>query len=171
MTSPTLERISNLFTAQDLMTSAGQLKRGDSLEHAMQLFHEYDVVPYPKAGEIKGFFKREDSGMTPIETGLLLSDGTSVFKILMLLNQNRFYFVISANTIVGYIHFSDLNRPITKIPFFVLFQSIERELWERIQNRISEKDFPKLFKESEAKKFISKRMKIKKYNVDIGWLI
>jgi hypothetical protein len=151
------------------MTPVEQLKRADTLDQAEQLFYEYDVVPYPRAGAINGFFKRKDSKIKPIETGLLLSEGTSVFQLLELLNQNKFYFVISGNRIVGYIHYSDFNRSITKIPFFGLLQTVEKKLWGKIQDRISEEDLLKIFADSEFKTFVRKRNRNRRRNVDIGW--
>ncbi len=144
MSSEASKRILDIFSARDLMTPVNQLKRADTIDQAEQLFNEYDVVPYPRSGEINGFFERRNSDITPIETSLLLSEGTSVFQFLELLNQSKFYFVISGNRIIGYIHFSDFNRSITKIPFFAILQTFEKGLWGRIQDRIPESTFLRL---------------------------
>jgi len=169
MSREELKRISGIFSARDLMTPVNQLKRADTVGQAEKLFNEYDVVPYPRMGEINGFFKRRNSDITPIKTGLLLSEGTSVFQLLELLNQNKFYFVISGNRIIGYIHFSDFNRSITKIPFFALLQTVEKVIWGKIQDRISEEALLKMFADREVKSFIRKRDSNRKQNVDIGW--
>lgn len=169
MSSEELKRISGIFSARDLMTPVQQLKRADTVEQAEQLFYEYDVVPYPRAGEINGFFEREEANKASIKPEVLLSAGTSIFEVLQLLNQNKFYFVISGNRIVGYIHFSDFNQSITKTPFFWLLQTVEKGLWGTIQDRISEEDLKRIFTEHDTKGFIKKRDINRKGNVDIGW--
>lgn len=151
------------------MTPVNQLKRADTIDQAEQLFNEYDVVPYPRSGEINGFFQRSDSEIRPVEPELLLSAGTSVFEVLKLLNQSKFYFVIMGNRVVGYVHYSDFNRSITKIPLFAILQTFEKGLWGRIQDRITEKDLQSVFTEDENKRFIKKYRSNKKGNVDIGW--
>jgi hypothetical protein len=169
MENKTVDRLSDIFTVQDVMTKADQLKRADTLENAQYLFDEYDVVPYPREGEIRGFFRRGSSKINQIETSILVSHGTSVFDLPKLLRQNQFYFVISANRIVGYIHYSDLNKSIIKIPIFAVFQTAERGLWEQIMYRISEEDLLKVFEEHEVKRFVRKKEENEKRNVNIGW--
>lgn len=169
MENEPIKRLSEVFTVQDMMTSADELKRADALEDAQYLFNEYDVVPHPRKGEIKGFFRRGSSKINQIETSILVSHGTSILDLPKLLSQAQFYFVISANRIVGYIHYSDLNKPVTKIPFFAVFQTVERGLWEQIMYRISEEDLPRVFKEIEVNRFAKKKEDNRKRNVDIGW--
>src|SRR6266550_2398466 len=112
------------------MTAAAQLKRADLIGHAQKLFHEYDVVPFPRSGEIKGFFSRGSSETSELKPGHLLSDATDVLELPRLLTAQPFYFVISANRITGYVHYSDLNKYVVAIPFFALFRTAERLLWE-----------------------------------------
>ena len=169
MKSKALDRISKLITAEDLMTHAKQLKRADTLINAQYLFNEYDVVPYPKKGRIKGYFHRDNKDINQIETRILVSNGTNVFDLIRLLNKTPFCFVLSKNDIVGYIHFSDLNKSSTKISLFILFEATERKLWEKSKDRIQERDLKKVFKKNEVKVFLKKRNNIIKRNVDIGW--
>jgi len=169
MTLKMLENLSRALTVQDIMTPLAVLERADSYDEAQPLHSQYDVVPYPKAGPISGFFRRGTKELQEITARLLLSNGTSILELPYLLSQNRFYFVISGNTIVGYLHYSDLNSTIAKIPFFTILQTVERVMWEHIQFQIVEEDLHKVFPD-EARRSVKKRTKNRSNNIDIGWV-
>lgn len=169
MATETLKRLSKIFTVGDLMTDVKQLKRADTIENARNLFNEYDVVPYPKTGEIKGYFYHKNKGIKDIVQNTLISDGTSIFDLINLLNLNQFYFILSTNNISGYIHFSDLNKPYTKIPLYVMFEAFERRLWEKLKDRIKEEHLNRIFQENEVNGFLRKKKFNVKRNIDIGW--
>jgi hypothetical protein len=160
---------SSIFTVSDIMTAAAHLKRADLIDHAQKLFHEYDVVPFPRNGEIKGFFSRGSSETSELKPEHLLSDATDVLELPRLLTAQPFYFVISGNRIAGYVHYSDLNKYVVAIPFFALFRTAERLLWEKIQLRVREEDLQQVFSKEESKIFVRKRQKAVAGNVDLGW--
>lgn len=165
----TLHQLSRAFSVQDIMTATNQLKRADTFRNAKNLFFEYDVVPSPRTGTIRGFFKRDIEQLNSIEPSHILSDATPLFELPHLFCESYFYFVISGNRIAGYVHYSDLNKTIAKIPFFALFQSVERRLWENTKHRISEDVLRKLFNSGEVDGFLRRRDKAVKGNVDLGW--
>ena len=84
--------------------------------------------------------------------------------------QRPFFFVVSANSVIGYIHYSDLNKVITKVPFFVVFQAVERRLWDEVEGRISSGGLYEVFGEDVANKFLTKRNEATRGNVDLGWV-
>lgn len=170
MNLESLERLSKTVSVQDVMTSTKDLKRADTLEEARNLFHEFDVVPFPRRGRLEGFFKRDSDDVIPLEVDHLLSSDTDVLQIPKLLGNQPFYFVVSINSVIGYIHYSDLNKVITKVPFFVMFQGAERRLWDRIEHRISESDLYKVFEENAAKGFLARRDEASQGNVDLSWI-
>ncbi len=157
------------FTVTDIMTAAAQLKRADSLVHAQKLFHEYDVVPFPRRGEIEAFFHKDSVEANPLRPANLLSDATDILELLKLLTTQPFYFIISGNQITGYVHYSDLNKYVVAIPLFALFRTAEQLLWQKIQNRVKESDLRNIFAEKEVKVFLRKRQKTVSGNVDLGW--
>jgi hypothetical protein len=157
------------FTVTEIMTAAAQLKRADSLAHAQKLFHEYDVVPSPRRGEIEGFFHKDSGEANPLRPAHLLSDATEILELPKLLTAQPFYFIISGNQITGYVHYSDLNKYVVAIPLFALFRTAERLLWQKIQNRVKETDLGKLFAQKEVKVFLRKRKRAASGNVDLGW--
>jgi hypothetical protein len=164
-----LRRLDHILSVQNIMTPAQVLERADSIEDATQLFNEYDVVPYPKTGRIEGFFKRNSNELIKLQTDHLISNATSLLDMPKLLYQASFYFVISAHTIAGYVHYSDLNKPTMKIPLFLLFHAMENSVWARIKDQITEDIVRKVFQGS-AQDYIKKRDRAKKSNVDIGWM-
>ncbi|CAN5263784.1 hypothetical protein BH10ACI1_BH10ACI1_25880 [soil metagenome] len=165
----TIRQLSRAFSVQDIMTEVSLLKRAQTLSDAKNLFSEYDIVTYPKKGKIEGFFKNDSEDKHNIETGFIVSEGTSLFDLPQLFCENYFYFVISANKIVGYVHYSDLNKPLVKIPFFAMFQAVERKLWDKIQNKISEDAIRTLFP-NDTDNFLKQKKKAEKNNVDVGWV-
>jgi hypothetical protein len=70
----------------------------------------------------------------------LLSDGTGLLDLLDLLASRDFFFALSANRICGFIHFSDLNNVLVKLPLFVLLAAVERRLWRRVREGLAQKE-------------------------------
>jgi hypothetical protein len=163
-----LKQLTNAFSVREIMTNANALRRADTLEDARHLFKAYDVVPYPRQREIEGFFRSDSDDVFPIEIENLISGGTPLLEVPELVSQRRFYFVMSTHTIDGYVHYSDLNKTIAKIPFFAMFQSVERQLWDRFSHRITDDDVRELFR-GEAEGFITKQKQNVARNVDLEW--
>ena len=88
MDNQKLNQLSRAFSVQDILTEASRLKRADDLSNAKVLFHEFDIVPYPRKGPIEGFFKRESENLHNIEHRYILSEGTSLFDLPQLLCEN-----------------------------------------------------------------------------------
>lgn len=164
-------KLDRIFSVQDIMTPAEELKRAGSIEEARQLFskYDYDVVPYPKMGKITGFFQRGLNKPSNLKQDCLISDTTGLLDMPQLLHQSSFYFIIFANKVTGYVHYSDLNKPAMKVPLFVLIQAMEKKLWDKIAPRIDDNIVRDVFK-GDAQRFIEKRSAAKSGNVDIGWI-
>ena len=152
-----IERFSELITAEGIMTEIGKLKRAGDLKNASHLFNQYDVVPYPKKGPITGYYHLKSRDLIEIEIKNLISRGTNIIELIKILKEKQFCFVLSGTEINGYIHFSDLNKSIMKIPLFVLFQTAERRLWNKFKNKISEDDLKKVFNPKEVAQFIKSK--------------
>lgn len=170
MDSQKLSQLSRAFSVRDILTETERLRRADNLKNAELLFHEYDVVPYPRRGLLNGFFQRGSEQLHRIEPRHIVSEGTSLFDLPQLFCESLFYFVISGNRLVGYVHYSDFNKPVVKIPFFAMFQAVERRLWERFKDRISEDAVRRVFEPKEVDAFMRKKRKAERDNVDLGWV-
>ena len=163
-----LLKFDRILSAQDIMTPVQMLERADRLEDAIPLFKEYDVVPYPKTKIIEGFFRRKTDELIDLRMEFIISDGTSLLDMPRLLDKMPFYFIIAGNKVTGYVLYSDLNKPVMKIPLFVLFQILEKNLWDRIKGDITEDLVRKVYREN-AQRYLNKREKARRKNVDIGW--
>jgi hypothetical protein len=51
--------------------------------------------------------------------------------------------VLSSNRICGFVHFSDLNDELVKLPLFVLLAAVERRLWHKIRAGLTEEELRK----------------------------
>lgn len=162
-------RLDFIFSVQDILTPAEVLERATSIEEARPLFGVYDVVPYPKRGKIEGFFKRDSDELSYLKSDCLVSDTTSLLKMPQLLDEPPFRFVISADKIVGYVHYSDLNKPAMKVPLLVLIQAMEKKLWDKIEKKITEPIVREVF-QGNAQRLIKKQKAAIKGNVNIGWI-
>jgi hypothetical protein len=166
-------RLDRIFSVEDIMTPVELLERVGSIEEARPLFSKYDVVPYPKRGKIESFFKKYDEydlgKPSDLKPDYLISDTTSLLNMPQLLNQAPFRFVISADKIAGYVHYSDLNKPAMKVPLFVLIQAMEKKLWNKFEKEITESIVRDVFP-GNALRLIAKQDKAIKDNVDIGWV-
>jgi hypothetical protein len=163
-----LPKFDHIFSARDIMTPVQMLKRTDRLEEAIPLFIEYDVVPYPKMGSIEGFFRRKNDELIDLRLDFIISDATSLLDMPRLFDKMPFYFIIAGNKVTGYVHYSDLNKPVMKIPLFVLFQILEKNLWDKIKDEITEDVVRKVYRDN-AERYLNKREKARRKNVDIGW--
>lgn len=162
-------RLEQIFSVQDIMTPAKMLVRASSIKEASLLFSKFDVVPYPKIGKIEGFFQRDLDKLSELKPDYLISDTTSLLNLPKLLDQVPFRFVISADKITGYAHYSDLNKPAMKVPLFVLIQAMEKKLWDRIENKISKEIVCKVFPD-DALRLINRQKAAIRGNVNIGWI-
>jgi hypothetical protein len=94
-----LNQLSRAFSVRDIMTGTNQLKRADSHKNAKHLFFEFDIVPFPNVGPIKGFFKQDNEQTYEIKPSHILSDATPLFELPQLFCESYFYLVISGNRI------------------------------------------------------------------------
>lgn len=127
----TLAQLAEMFKVRDIMVTQADLKRANNLDEAIRLldeYQDYDHIPLPVTGPIGAYVARDDRKFHPIRNSDLISDGTSLLDLPDLLCDRAFYFVLTANQIQGFVHFSDLNNSLTKLPLFVLFEAIERQL-------------------------------------------
>lgn len=139
----TLDQLSAAFTVRDIMTRYDDLQLVDDEAEAKRFFEEqkdYDYTAAPKTGEITTYYKRGEPEGHPLRQEDLLSDGTGLLELLDLLARRDFFFVLSANKIRGFVHFSDLNDELVKLPLFVLLAALESHLWFRFRQGLTEAD-------------------------------
>src|ERR1700738_2740624 len=126
----TLETLSKMFTARDIMTEIGDLVCAHGEAEARKILNdhsEFDVIPIYKA-TLTSFLERGSKRARPITIKDLVSETISMLDIVDVLADRKFCFVLGNRSICGMIHFSDLNNHVVKIPFFVLFEALEQQL-------------------------------------------
>ena len=168
MKNGVMDLLAKTYLVKDIMTPFHKLERADELERAKVLQEEYDVIPFPEQGLIQGYYERGRNFTQEVDPTNLISDSTGILSLPLLLNQNHFYFIIHRNEIVGYIHYSDMNKLITKIPFFAVYQYIETKIWNKIGEQITEEKLYEIFPDNNVKSKLNKKKKREKENVYLG---
>ena len=56
-------------------------------------------------------------------------------------------FVVERHEVVGLIHFSDLNDPVVKLPYFVLLEGVERQTANSVNMLVQEELLPQLIRD------------------------
>ncbi len=132
------------FTVRDIMVSSKDFVRIDGETEAQHFFDrhgDYDYTASPTTGQITNYYKRPipEGEIEKYEIGQkdLLSDGTSLLHLLDLMKDQEAFFVLSANEICGFVHFSDLNNQVMKLPLFVLFSAVEKHLWNHVSQNLT----------------------------------
>ena len=108
----TLAQLGVAFAVRDIMTRYEDLQLVEDEPEARRFFEEqedYDYTASPKTSRITIYYKRGEPKGHPLRQEDLLSDGTGLLDLLDLLAARDFFFVLSANRICGFVHFSDLN--------------------------------------------------------------
>jgi sulfur transfer complex TusBCD TusB component (DsrH family) len=161
--------VARAITVADVMTPAAELQRAATGTDARSLLSKFDVVPYPALGEIRGYFHKGRRQYRALTQSDLVSDSTSLLSLPLLLARRKFFFVLSQDAITGYVHYSDLNRTVSKLPFYALFEDLEARLWDRINSETKSADVEAVFGPKHAKRLLDEKRKREKADTDIGW--
>jgi len=135
-----LERLAREFVVRDIMVPEADLKWTHDRRQAIQLLDEYpdfDMIPIRTGGVLTTVHERGAAEARPIAVSDLVSDATSIIDVVDILVDRPRVFVLVRDHIGGYVHFSDLNHPTVKLPFFVLLEAVERRFFEALKPRIT----------------------------------
>jgi hypothetical protein len=167
-----LRQLAATFTVRDIMVEADALVRASSIADAKQLLIQhprFDVIPLPATGPLVAYLHRDRQEARAISSADLISDGTSLLDIPYLMNKRTFFFILSSNSISGFVHFSDLNKSLVKLPFFVLFEALESHIWPLVFSRLDEADFHEVLDPQRVNRLMEQKARDQKKNVDVGW--
>lgn len=167
-----LHRLAATFTVRDIMVGTEKLVRASSktdAEHLLKENPEFDIIPLSTAGPITAYYRRDEQEVRKVVAVDLISDGTNLLDVPHLMSKRDFFFILASNTIAGFVHFSDLNKSLMKLPFFILFEAVERHLWPQVSSRLSEVDLVKVLDGSRVEKLKERKAKAQKKDVDVGW--
>jgi hypothetical protein len=137
----TLDRLAQAFTVRDIMVPRIRLICAPDEPSARTRLVEntdHDVIAIEQDGNVVSYLERGGGRQRPIRVEDMVSDSTSILDLVEVLQHRVFCYVVGAQRIVGYVHFSDLNNHLAKLPYFVLFEAIESRVANLIGDLITE---------------------------------
>ena len=143
----TLQRPITSFVASDIMISKDQIVSAGNEDKALQLFNQnpqYDVIPLHREGHLVGFLERGNVKSKRIQIEDVVSAGTPILDIVGTFCDRQHLFVLGQCEIIGLIHFSDLNDPVVKLPYFLLLEGLERKITDSIRQSVNEQALPRI---------------------------
>lgn len=169
-----LTQLASTFTVREIMTETDKLLRAQSVTEAKEQLSqhpEYDMIPVPATGPVAAYLRRDDHTLKPISSQDLVSDGTSLLSVPFLMSKKDFFFVLSSNTIAGFVHFSDLNRSLMKLPYYVLLEAVEKHLWPLVSAKLGNSELPSgVIDPKRWGDLKERKARAEKDDVDIGWI-
>lgn len=136
-------RSAPILTVADIMIPQPQFIRAQDSHDAADAFRDHpdvDLLPLPLHGAPTHVIYRRDMSKHRIAVSMLLSESTGILDLPRLFNErHEAFFVLGEREISGLVHFSDLNNPLCKIPFFGLTQLVERKYIGMVREHFSER--------------------------------
>ena len=170
--SEILRQLGKSFTVRDIMIPYEHFVLIEGEWEAHRFFDEYDDFDYTASlqrGKITTYYRRDMPGSFELGQEHLLSDGTSLLELLNLMVSRDFFFVLSANRICGFVHFSDLNHELVKLPLFVLLAALESHLWSQVKEGLTTADVETVMSPERFDEVLGRLDETKERNVNIGW--
>ena len=170
----TLQRLAQGFVARDIMVPLERLTRADdeaTATHKLEQNPQYDIIPMPQKGRLSAFLERGATRAKTIQIQHVVSAETPIPDLLNSLCDQRHIFVVGRHEVIGLIHFSDLNDPIVKLPFFVLLEGLERQVVDAIRPLVHEDTLSAFLKDAKRLVNIKADMaKLRKRRADRDWV-
>jgi len=170
----TLRRLASRFVAWDIMKPATELVSADSEADARKRLEEnprFDIIPIFSGGTPLAFLERGQPHAKTIQIPHLVGAGTPIPDVVDSMSDRRFVFVVGRHEVIGLIHFSDLNDPVVKLPFFVLLEGVERRLADAVEGLVTEDVIPELIRDPKRLDAIRQKMaKLRKDEADRDWV-
>lgn len=136
----TLQRLTTSFVASDIMIRKDQIISAENEDKALQLLNQnpqYDVIPLHREGHLVAFLERGSVKSKRIQIKDAVSAGTPILDIVGTFCDRQHLFVLGQCEIIGLIHFSDLNDPVVKLPYFLLLEGLERKITDSIRQSVN----------------------------------
>jgi hypothetical protein len=131
----TLQRLGLSFTVRDIMVPKERLVSASDNAEAQRIsgkYPDYNIIPIQDKGVLVAFYERDAKSWRSITVQGLVGSDTSIMDLVEILSSREFCFALVGNQIGGYVHFSDLNNPLVKLAFYVIFEAFERHLLDAI---------------------------------------
>jgi len=138
----TLQRLGLSFTVRDIMVPKERLVCASGEVDAPRISEQnrdYNIIPIQDNGVLIAFYERDAKSSRSITVQDLVGSDTTIMDLVDVLSGREFCFALVGNEIGGYVHFSDLNNPLVKLTFYVIFEAFEQHLLTAI-NPVTEQD-------------------------------
>jgi hypothetical protein len=168
-----LNRLALSFTVQDIMVRKEDLlcaSNETSAQKELKVNPAFDVIPIERNSRICSYLERGAKSPKNINLKDIISDATSTLDLVDVLSNKKFCFVLSGNDLRGYVHFSDLNKQIVKLPLFVIFEALENYIIKEIRLLINENNLDKVLDSQRISNLKDKMRKLRKNRADLGWV-
>ncbi len=169
----TLERLALTFTVRDIIVPKEELVCAGDEASAQELLEEnpgFDVIPLVQNGALTAYLERGSEHSEYIRLQDIVSDAISVLDLVDVLCGRRFCFVLVGHSLTGYVHFSDLNNHVVKLPFFVVLEALERQLVVEIGSLIDETNLDKVLDQQRARNVKNKMRNMRKNRANLAWV-
>jgi hypothetical protein len=157
----TLQRLITSFVASDIMIPKDQILSAANEDKALQLLNQnpqYDVIPLHSEGHLEKFLERGNVKSKRIQIKDAVSAETPILEIVRCFCDRQHLFVLGQCEIIGLIHFSDLNDPVVKLPYFLLLEGLERKITDSIRQSVNEHALPRIITDPKRLSDIMRKM-------------
>jgi hypothetical protein len=131
---------------------------------------KFDIIPIERNNELTSYQARDSEHAKDIHLTDVISAETSVLDLVDLFLQRKFYFVLLGKKLCGYVHFSDLNNRVVKLPLFAIIESLEYQLMGLLSPIIDECLIEQVLSEQRARMIKGLMRKNTKNRTDLGWV-
>ncbi len=167
-----IQRLAQTFTVKDIMIPKYALISATNEETALKKLEEYpdfDVIPIVRYKKIVAYLQRGTNEIKPISWQDIISDSTNIFDLVDILQNHNFCFVLVKDQIDGYVHFSDLNKVIVKLPYFLMIAKFEKYLLERLEPVINEDKLKEVLDPERIIQIKDRMLRMKKGKSELNW--
>ena len=168
-----LEKYARNLNVKSIMIPEIELICANTKSEALSILNDndnFDLVPIRNNSGIHAYIDRQNDKVQKIQCQDVLSDSTPILDLISLMNSKSrlFYFIKTNNKISGYVHFSDLNNSIVKIPFFLLFEAIETKLIQILKGTVTIQELKNILDKERLDKVTRIYKKQKEKNTDLN---
>jgi hypothetical protein len=154
-----------------MVTGTG-LVCADTEDHARLLLarhSDFDVISIRRKGVLTAYMERGSGKIHDIALDDLITESTGLLEAVDVLARRRHAFVLVRDRVSGYIHFSDFNHPIVKVPFFILLEAVERRCFESLATKLSPAILTKALGVERFRTVEQKLLEQQRRRANLGW--
>jgi hypothetical protein len=170
----TLRRLARSFVARDLMVPKEDLVCSEDerdAEQKLEANSNFDVIPIRRAGTLVAFLERGQSQPRTIQVQHLIGSETPIVDLVDSFHDRSFLFVVGRQEIVGLVHFSDLNDPVVKLPYFALLEGVERQVADTVGPLVLRESLPQFIRDPKrVTQIVDKMDKLRANKADRDWV-